>query len=362
MNRSFALLGLREDASKDEVKAAYERRLQKYKSSDYEDDPDYVRRKIAELKEAYADAYSRAGTQSIYARDDFDRNTDYSSGNSGSDRRSSGSGAEDSMQKKHAAMHREEDRQRRNQLKKRIEANEKRKDRIEDEEKGSLFSRSDSPEDRSEEKPRTVSYAPARPARKKRAKSGETAKAKGISLAVGIIIVLSGVFMTMCDGSDPFYDYDYDYTDYDDYDGYEGYNYAFTRDLDQQIFDTAMDTADLLFDTGLDDSWGEEYVESSEEEVTEEADRFVQNYMGEKDLDAAVSFLHEEYSDFWADTSYSASEKISQILGFYGFLYPDTAEGYINPYTDEPMTNMAEYLEFLNTYFQKNGLNDDYIS
>ena len=57
MNSNFAKLGLREDATKEQVKQAYELRLRKYKSSDYDDDPDYVRKKIAELKTAYNAAY-----------------------------------------------------------------------------------------------------------------------------------------------------------------------------------------------------------------------------------------------------------------------------------------------------------------
>lgn len=77
MNKYFSLLGLREDAGKDDVKAAYERRVRKYKSSDYDDDPEYVRKKLAELKEAYEQAYRMAGSgsSSLYRRDDFARSS-----------------------------------------------------------------------------------------------------------------------------------------------------------------------------------------------------------------------------------------------------------------------------------------------
>ncbi len=60
MDRDFALLGLREGASKEEIRAAYERRLAKYKTADYADDPDYVRRKREELKAAYESAVGKA--------------------------------------------------------------------------------------------------------------------------------------------------------------------------------------------------------------------------------------------------------------------------------------------------------------
>lgn len=65
MDRDFALLGLREGASKEEIRAAYERRLAKYKNADYADDPDYVRRKREELKVAYESAVGKAEKMSF---------------------------------------------------------------------------------------------------------------------------------------------------------------------------------------------------------------------------------------------------------------------------------------------------------
>ena len=60
MDRDFAILGLREGASKEEIRAAYERRLAKYRTADYADDPDYVRRKREELKAACENAIEKA--------------------------------------------------------------------------------------------------------------------------------------------------------------------------------------------------------------------------------------------------------------------------------------------------------------
>ncbi|MEE0516035.1 MAG: hypothetical protein UC961_10325, partial [Emergencia sp.] len=65
MDRDFALLGLREGASKEEIRAVYERRLAKYKTADYADDPDYVRRKREELKAAYESAVGKAERMSF---------------------------------------------------------------------------------------------------------------------------------------------------------------------------------------------------------------------------------------------------------------------------------------------------------
>lgn len=61
MDRNFALLGLSEKATPDQIQKAYERRLKKYQSSDYEDEKEYANRKIRELKAAYAAALSKAG-------------------------------------------------------------------------------------------------------------------------------------------------------------------------------------------------------------------------------------------------------------------------------------------------------------
>lgn len=73
MDRNFAILGLHENASKEQVKEAYERRLKKYKTADYADDPEYAVRKIRELKDAYERAYRMAGSGGIYRGDDDQR-------------------------------------------------------------------------------------------------------------------------------------------------------------------------------------------------------------------------------------------------------------------------------------------------
>lgn len=57
---AFSLLGVREDASPEQIAQAYQYRLKKYKSDDYADEPAYARRKMAELKQAYALATGQA--------------------------------------------------------------------------------------------------------------------------------------------------------------------------------------------------------------------------------------------------------------------------------------------------------------
>lgn len=50
---AYRILGLREGASRSELKNAYEDRLRRYRTPDYQDEPEYAQRKIRELKYAY---------------------------------------------------------------------------------------------------------------------------------------------------------------------------------------------------------------------------------------------------------------------------------------------------------------------
>ena len=49
----YRLLGLREDATPQQIKDAYTQKVRKLKSDDYADDPEYVERKLAEVRHAY---------------------------------------------------------------------------------------------------------------------------------------------------------------------------------------------------------------------------------------------------------------------------------------------------------------------
>lgn len=49
----YRILGVREDATQEQIRSAYAVRLSRLKSSDYEDEPEYAMRKIKELQHAY---------------------------------------------------------------------------------------------------------------------------------------------------------------------------------------------------------------------------------------------------------------------------------------------------------------------
>lgn len=50
---AYRILGLREGATRTELKNAYEDRIRKYRTPDYQDEPEYAQRKIREVKYAY---------------------------------------------------------------------------------------------------------------------------------------------------------------------------------------------------------------------------------------------------------------------------------------------------------------------
>lgn len=56
MNRTdaYRILGLREGAARQEIKRAYDERMRKYRTSDYQDEPEYAQRKMREVKYAYS--------------------------------------------------------------------------------------------------------------------------------------------------------------------------------------------------------------------------------------------------------------------------------------------------------------------
>lgn len=396
MNKYFSLLGLREDAGKDDVKAAYERRVRKYKSSDYDDDPEYVRKKLAELKVAYEQAYRMAGSgsTSAYRRDDFDLPASSRTSDS---------------QRAHRQLHDKEEKEARRRRAKRIRENEFRKDQIEAEEEGSLFrkpdlsalrhkaeslrdeikaqagdlkntvsealddnaehaSRRDTARNTAQKKENAVPKFTKSvrrlddhsggtiieaPAQTKRYSGRDTESAsrniKFFGVVVALIVMLvSGV--AQCGYSD--------YDDFDDVSESYGYGYSYISDRDQMIFDTAMDCSDLLFDAGYAGSYTDYGYD--DDELQTQADQFAENYLDMDRLSDVLTYLYDNYSEFMITDEDPLETQIAEVLKFYGFLDPESAAGYINPYNDETITNTHTYLLFLNEYFEKNGLTEEY--
>lgn len=56
MKDCFELLGVREDASIEEIQKAFERKAGRYKGDFYAEDPAYAKKKLREVQEAYEEA------------------------------------------------------------------------------------------------------------------------------------------------------------------------------------------------------------------------------------------------------------------------------------------------------------------
>ena len=59
MKSCYEILGVKEDATLDQIQEAFERKASRYKGEFYADDPAYVKRKLKELQTAYTEAAVR---------------------------------------------------------------------------------------------------------------------------------------------------------------------------------------------------------------------------------------------------------------------------------------------------------------
>ncbi len=71
MKQCFEILGLDENATKEQVQEAYDRKATRYSGDLYAEDPKYAKRKLKELKEAYEEAY-RLSESSVMAAGEGD--------------------------------------------------------------------------------------------------------------------------------------------------------------------------------------------------------------------------------------------------------------------------------------------------
>ena len=78
MKKCFEILGLGENATKEQVQQAYDRKAARYSNDLYLEDPKYARKKLQELKQAYKEACRLAGKTDNGALgevlEDFDEN------------------------------------------------------------------------------------------------------------------------------------------------------------------------------------------------------------------------------------------------------------------------------------------------
>ena len=298
--RSFAVLGLRKGAGKDEIRAAYERRLQKYKSSDYEDDPEYVKKKLRELADAYETASRGAADLPSAGRR-----------TAGTKRRRESATA--SARKRTAPAFRKE-----------YESGERREHKA------------------------WVNADALHKAGGIVPNMREEDKKKGIVIVLAILIGVVGFALVLLPDSDSYEEsYYYGYEDSNIY----GYEFAELSDADQEIHAMAESAGEYLLQQDYADEYPAEKVSLAE--LRTAADQFVQNYMNIQTVEEVTDYLGENYGDYYIVSEDDLKLQIDEMLNFYGFQPYYMADGMTDPYTGEAITSRKGYLDYLNAFYEE---------
>ena len=400
--RCFSILGLSENATKEQVKRAYDRKLATYKGPNYADEPAYAERKMAQLHQAYEEAYALAdndansNTASRIERDVQQlpkKKTAKSSHLLDAER-----DAEDSnkREKFHQWLERRDDKKQSRKDGKRKELPKlqkpdlsKLKNKLSEirdevasqldfdgEENGEFFGqepfvneietnkddfsdfvkecvyteektepgRGFSDTGSSLDEDTTVEYS---------GENTRTAKAsKGLSTELIKLIVSIIVIIVAAAGgcSDDVAD-DEDY----DYDG-DGFAYIFDiaqeeiRDEDRKVVNLADESYILLLDQEERSFSSVDYV--IQDGDAERADQFAENYWGKESMTEVLDDLYQEYGEAMDYSSDSLDVQLDAVFEFYGFATLDMAAWYEQPYTGDYIECYGDYLDYLNQFYE----------
>lgn len=381
MNRDFTILGVREDASKEQVKSAYQRRLARYKSDDYADDPEYVSQKISQLTAAYERAYSAAGSGASAYDSDRREPEEREAGirrieRDSARRRDAENRAIESARKERRRQY-EKERQKLESEEGRITERLSRRREEQNDGKNSTGGRpslkmpdlsvlkekaeavraniSESGQDMPDRKKNLRQRADTQrdaaigsgPVHKK--KTNDLSK-QAAGVVIAVLLAFVGFLNTMCDGSE-----DMNYSDWeDDSYTYEIYDYS---EKDLQTYDSAQKASELLYSLDYASSWEEGSFTEAELELA--ANAFVRAYTGDLSLPALTERLSNEYEQFSAVPGDDLQWQLDEVLQFYGFPFFDEANGMISPYTGETMGNRVQYLQFLIRYHDEHFAEDE---
>ncbi len=377
MDRYFALLGLREDATKEQVKAAYGQRLAKYKSADYADDPAYVDRKITELNQAYAKAYERAldGSASKSAISSVpelvsSNGTVQNQHSTAEERRRQQYRVQKEAvyEKKRQAMEDAElhPLQRLSQdIREKLDRDEGEAETQGDRESSmpdlSVFRKKavqfrdhvkqDVQEYRSEERAyaaeaeaQAAQQSPLTGNGAQPNRESSSASMGNLKAILGVLLTLAVFLFTMCDSNDEFV--------YEDLDGedviYEDSDYQ-TSDWD--IVQMAEEATSSIWNLEFSDT--AEIVKSDNEALQKAADLFAKRYTGFTSMDALCSHLYGTVGPFPAMQGSELVMQVEEVLRYYHFPQLEEVSGYINPFTDHVIDSQREYLRYLNRYYRE---------
>lgn len=359
MDRNFALLGLREDATKEQVKEAYGRRLAKYKSADYADDPEYVKRKIADLNEAYTKAYNRAGGGMGGAAKPAEN-----AGRGFHDAEKAGSTHRKVKEQRYAQKRREMEDEEFHPLQKlKMEKSQQEegegrqafrkpdlsslktkaeefRDNIKENFKENLGGTEETGE--TDVPPPSIGDA-AQSSRKKDTAYSEVDGSAG-KIIVVVFVAIIMLVTAMCDGSDTtnYYDEDWDSSYYS-----SDYN-----DEDWEIANMAESVRSVIFEE-LEIADDIVEIEDDEEKLRRAADQFAQHYTGCDTIADLCGDLYMRAGAFSASEGDDAFYQVDEVLRYYEFPALEDVIGYINPYTGKSIKNRTGYLRYLNRYYEE---------
>ncbi len=400
--RCFSMLGLSENATKEQVKRAYGRKLATYKGPNYADEPAYAERKMAQLHQAYEEAYALASsdvnpdTSSRIERDvqllpkkkaaksshllDAERDEEDSN----------------KREKFHQWLERRDDKKQNRKDGKRKDLPKlqkpdlsKLKNKLSEikeevisqldfagEEDGEFFEQESlvkEPEAEkddftdfvkecvyTEEKPEPGrGFSGAEPSFDEDAYteysggSNHTAKkSKGLStelikLIVSIIVIIVAAVGGCVDD-------DVDDANHD-YDG-DGFAYIFDiareeiRDEDRNVVNLADESYILLLDQEERSFSSVDYT--IQDEDAERANQFAKNYWGKESIAEVLDDLYREYGESMDYSSESLDVQLDAVFEFYGFAALDTAAWYEQPYTGDYIECYGDYLDYLNQFYE----------
>lgn len=364
MNRNFALLGLREDATKEQVKAAYERRLAKYHAADYADDPAYAQRKIAELKEAYEKAYSAAGRGSVQVTGQAERSQSsaYADRSDASQRTAEEAQREKERQEKRQAYEKKRshmDEEERHPLE-RFQLEKKPSKAIKKPDLSALKKKAEHLKNqgfdkrkqlRTQMKSENASVQAELSEEEKKLRSQDSYsqsddKTEGLKAkaVIVIFILIIGLALNMCDGSssDVYFDSENYYTDYYNEEDWNTSEYA--NDIRMLMYEEPLEYTVL-------DELSEQPVDR--EKLRKAANLFAKRYTNHETMSALCDDLWERAGAFSEGSNSGIVEQVTAVLEYYGFPSIEEFRGYISPYTEEPIDSLYDYLKFMNRYYKE---------
>ena len=395
------MLGLSENATKEQVKRAYGRKLATYKGPNYADEPAYAERKMTQLHQAYEEAYALASSGAdvvTTSRVERDVHTQPKKKIAKGSHLLASERDDDSnkREKFHQWMERRDDEKQSRKDGKRKELPKLQKPDLSklknklseikeevvsqldftDEADGDFFGqepfvneieadkdnfsdfvkecvyteektepgRGFSDTGSSLDEDTTVEYS---------GENTRTAKAsKGLSTELIKLIVSIIVIIVAAAGgcSDDVAD-DEDY----DYDG-DGFAYIFDiaqeeiRDEDRKVVNLADESYILLLDQEERSFSSVDYV--IQDGDAERADQFAENYWGKESLTEVLDDLYQEYGEAMDYSSDSLDVQLDAVFEFYGFATLDMAAWYEQPYTGDYIECYGDYLDYLNQFYE----------